>query len=881
VFFFVLGGGLFEAIGSDSIAERLMQRNSMCTNTWGNLDGEAGINTQVAEGLWGLATGGFTGQGLGNAQAYYIPAFHTDMILQSIGEIMGFFGVLGVLLLLSLLLRRTVLAGYKSGHKFLMYLCCGIAIVSAIQLFIITFGSLGVIPLTGISVPFFSYGRVSLILNIVAFGIALSISARNHAVKHTDMRPYNLTVGLLTLAYSALTVFAMTVFAHYQIGPERDRTLIRELFVYDTSGAAVVKYNPRIDYLTSKMMAGNIYDRNGLLLATSDPDKMMKETEKNEKFSSLTGGNVKTLASKVQRRYYPFGEHLFFMVGDANSKYYFSSVDVQPFGYLAEARHMSEMRGYDNRKFNDKKEPDTRDLVSNKAKLHRFMPAGTITIDDFQLRDYSLLLPFLKQGVNSQLLKDYNDGKPLEIEKDDSLYIIKPKDIKLAVDAELQMKLQNKIPEILDDQKKFGKRNNDYRRFERYSIVVMDAINGDLLASANYPLPDYDRIEESKGNYNDDNASDDFTAFTERDLGLTFYTNPGSTAKVMSSLAGFMHMDSIGRKIQKMGEQQYKGDYKYKVYKEERIHNVNYPEPPESGPEATVNLFTAIDKSSNCYFINLVNDLDLYDELSKVYGRAGHRIGYKTEKGGVAFKYPFKMIAHDEIPEEYINKVIEPAETATLKYRKYIEQRDKKGGQKLRMISDNYGSDAWMWAWGEGTLEATPEGMAKVAATAATGKMPRTRYRLEMDSVHANDIIDKADDIVANKNNLIELQEGMKCDATKKFKVDFIAGKTGTPERTQTSEYLQKLNYNDSIKKGKNITLEKTSKTRNVKDGWYIAYIEKASTPGMKEGEPGIIAVAVRIERTIEGGSGNARNMFRHVVVPVLHNLGYIPKVGN
>ena len=858
--FVLLGTAIKDIPLLKDIGERLVQRNAMCSNIWGELGGEPGINTQVAEGLWALASGGFTGQGLGNAQAHYIPAFHTDMILQSIGEIMGFFGIAGVILLLSVLLGRTIRAGYRSGHRFLLFLCFGIAVITGIQLFIITLGSLGIIPLTGISVPFFSYGRVSLIMNLVAFGIALAVSS--HAVQDEKtvarMEPYRMTAGLLTLAYMSLTVFVLAVAAHYMVGPERKRTLTRELYVYDTSGAAVVKYNPRITYLTSHMKAGNIFDRNGILLATSDP-KLLTEGEHAEVLKDLNVGDMKTLAAKVQRRYYPFGEQMFFMVGDANSRYYFPSVDTEPFGYLAEARHMSDMRGFDNRRFKNGA-PHKIVLRQDKYRDHKFLPPLSpdfIEDKEFQLRDYEVLLPFIEQGSHSSLLDDYNAGKSVTSMRGDSLVEIQTHDIHLTIDAKLQTGIQNMIADFL----KTNHTNKKYRRYQRTSIVVLDAINGDLLASANYPLPDYDRIEQftgefstNKGIYSDYNRPLEWTSFTERDLGLTYMTKPGSTGKTMSSLASFMHMDKTGYSMDKSGE------YAYRVYRDEIIHVENGSEPVSTGPNDKVNLHRAIVNSSNIYFINLVNDLELYDELAEIYGRAGHRVAPKIgTKAKYAMPYPDKVHAEDEIPEDFISTVTYPAENAVNKYRKYIEQREKPGGFIRKMRNNDWGADEWMWAWGEGSLDATPAAMARVAAAAATGKMPRPRYLMD-EAVHR-------DVIVKDAKNLEHLRKAMKDEAAKSIKDKNVGGKTGTPERAFTNDSIRNV-----IIKGKKMEYH------NKNDGWYIAFIDNTNTPGEKDGDKGKIAVAIRVERTMEPrtGSGYAKGMMREVVLPVLRELQYL-----
>lgn len=837
---FVFGGNFLTPLGAEDVAERLMQRNSMCFNTWGTIGVEPGVNTQVAEGLWALASGGFTGQGLGNAQAHFIPAFHTDMVLQSIGEMLGFFGIAGVIFLLSLLLRRAILIGYRSGHPFLLYLCSGIAIVTGIQLFIISLGSLGIIPLTGVTVPFFSFGRVSLVLNILAFAVVLSVSARNHQVQKKHTKAYNDTIGILSLAYTLLAIFVLGTIAHYQIGPNRDATIIRPVYVYNTQGAAVVDYNPRIKYLTSKMQPGNIYDRNGVLLATSKPE-LLKETKYVNVYDSLKLGSIDELTKKVQKRYYPFGNHLFFMLGDFNNQYYFSSVDNVPYGYLAEAQHLSEIRGYDTRL----KDEDKATLKSEKYKKNRFMPAEELT-REVQLRDYSALLPFLKAGVNSDLVKEYNKGNETisetDIKNDGSseMLVVKPKSLQLTVDAKLQTLLQNRIPEYL--KKRWGKGLAE-RNLERYSVVVMDAENGDLLASANYPLPDYDRIAESNGVYSDSNKDAKWTSFTERDLGLTYATPPGSTAKVMSALAGLIHMDAE-KEHPEMDKYKFHVDKKETIDRPIRNKRTVYLEPYDGKYKAIVDMSDAIKYSSNCYFINLVNKYRLYEELATIYSQAGINVNKMQ---------PYYLQPNVDGPKpKYMNYIIGAEARATEKYDRYMEQRNPQKPETImdKMKGHNHLADeAWYWAWGQGKIDATPAAMARVAATAATSRMPVTRYRMD-EEVTTNQLFSEKLAAYIQKYMQGEAYKPSQYNQWNNFLSYDMGGKTGTPER-----HLD-------------------GKVNN--DAWYICYVNDATIPSDKGQKKSKIAIALRIERSGSSLSDYAKAMTAKVVFNTLQDLGYI-----
>ena len=891
IFLFIMGEEILTGIGMADVGTRLAERNSMCFNTWGSAENGPAINTQVAEGMWALASGGFFGQGLGNAQAHYIPAFHTDMILQSIGEVFGFMGVAGVFVLLSLLLRRAVLAGYRSNHQFLLYLCMGIALVTGVQLFIIACGSLSILPLTGVCVPFMSYGRVSFILNCLAFGIVLSISARAMHSESKKISQYNETVGVLSLVYTTLAAFVLLKVVSYQIQPNQDEVLKRPVYVYDTSGAAVMKYNPRINYLMSKMKSGDIYDRNGILLATSDVKKLTEKTQATH-YKSLGLTGVKELTERAQRRYYPFGEQLFFMLGDFNNQFYFSSVDHSPYGYLAEARHMSDMRGYDNRKKNENGKWDVDTLLSDKFKRHKFLPEENYMVSNFQMRDYTVLLPFLKEGYNSDLVRKYNNGEETGIpsnllDENGKKRTVKPKDIQLTLDAELQMKLQNSIPMYFKSRvlEKNGNYKHDesvsradgdvqrrvpsekYRRYQRFSIVVMDAEQGDLLASAVWPLPDYDRLAEANGEYSDAYRPVDWTSYTERDLGLTRATNPGSTAKIMSAMAGIMHLDSVGKgSIENI---------EYNVRSGERIHTQYGAEPTNR-----VNMKRAIMESSNIYFINMVNDKKLYGELAQIYGYAGLNADNKR-----AYGYDIYPPA-EGISKEFVETVTAVEPEATKRYQNYLDYKKETGKVKKMKGHNSYAHDAWSWAWGEGTLEATPVAMARVAATAATGYMPVTRFCVETDKVK------EPHQFLKNKDEIDLLREYMKAQAGS-LGDGRVGGKTGTPEDVFKNDSIHQVNYEAELKEAKKnrrnpLPKEQVDDWTNKNDVWYIAFVDDTYTPVVKDknGKPkskedsepkkGKLAVAIRIERVLADGSGYAMDIMRKVVIPVLKNTDYM-----
>lgn len=807
---FLFGSDFLQTIGMDNAAQRLEARKEMCVNTWGNLDTESGmlapgVNTQVAEGLWGLATGGFAGQGFGNGSSNYIPAYHTDMILQSIGEQTGFIGLVIVFVLFSLLLWRTLQTGYRSNHLFAFYLCTGIAVVTAIQLLVITFGSTGFIPLTGITVPMLSYGKVSMILNLAAFGVVLSIATHNNYdnKQRNFMGRYNPTVAAVSLVYTLFTLFALGIFFHYQI-IKREKTILRPAVAYNTQGAVAVYYNPRIEKLADKMKPGNIYDRKGVLIATSFPDSLERYKKTYDKY------HLDTDIRQIQQRYYPFDEHLFFMLGDYNNKLFFSSLDNSPRGFMAEARYLSILRGYDNRLYDKTGNPVQVDLKSDRYQPARFLPANSEYRQmNYQLRDYSALLPYLKAGLNDDRIERYNARQEqlLDFGK------LHPQNLTLTIDAGLQTRLQQELAQT----DKAGMKK--WHRFQRTSIVVLDAKNGDLLASAVYPLPDYQRLSYETKGYADYYRPDDWQAYTDTDLGIIYPTAPGSTAKIISALAGIRNLENTHTPI--MSKQ-------YLVYDKERIHTGR-----GGDPVGWVDFHSAIVNSSNNYFIHLVNDLELYDELANIYAAAGVRIGQTSSY----------LIDYEKPDSVWMAQVTGVAPAAIQTYRDYIQERTQNTDTQRRMVF----SEPWRWAWGQGTLSATPLAMARIAAAIANnGKMPVTRFLL---TDKAPEYID-----IAASPQIATLQQAMEDEAHKPLSdgsrrfVQYpnLGGKTGTPERT--------------------IKWTKDS-TERVNDAWYVCFVNDTASS---------LAIVVRTERTGNAGSGYAKNLVNKLVMPVLHETGYV-----
>lgn len=848
---FVFGGVIAKnipAIRDTDLGERFEQRTDMCVNTWGNLDidldnpnykhgkdAKPVSNTQVAHGLWAIASGGLTGRGMGKGNPSLIPAYQTDMILSSMAEQVGWMGLVLVLCVFTVLLGRIVKIGYYVKHPFAFYFCMGMAIVTSVQLFVIALGSSGMIPLTGITVPFLSYGRVSMILNLTALGVVLSLSKNSEQKQLTETQKqiqnhsvgdYNYTSGIVKYAYLVIAVFTLGVWAYYGWGClARNKTLVHPAYVLTSKGWPMIEYNPRIALLTKEMWAGNIYDRKGVLLATSDKNILMDDSVRNKlEKSGLENEKINRMAQARTKRYYPFAEQLFFMLGDQNSGLFFSYDEQDPRGYMAEVQHLSYLRDFDN--LHDKKGRAMPNVIlsSNKVKAHsKYLNYNTQGSDTLRVYDYHELTDYLKKGIHGRPLRRHNNKVK------NGKY-----DLFLTIDAKLQKDIQDRIGEYVQSTSLKDK------KLLRVSVVVLDAKEGDLLASANYPLPDYQRLREESAQghevYSDNCKERNWRAYTDRDLGLTFQTMPGSSAKLMSAMAG----------LQKLGPAA--ADITYLVTKDDIIERGKAEEPYQgkfysrhAKAVDRVDMWWAIVESSNCYFINLVNSNDLYGALDKIYEAAGVGIGGVTP-------YFLTNDISAERQNRFREKILKIQMAALDKYAKRLEE-----GVHKKM---NEGE--WRWAWGQGfegyELQASPLNMARVASAVINkGKMPRTQYVLPKNKYSKGLRDDKKIKLLSPKSAKV-LKQYMQDESANQAKrqspsVVFpstIGGKTGTPER---NHYISR------------------SKMETLNDGWYTFFVE-----GEKGKNP--LAVCVRIERG--SGSGNAVRLAKMVVLESLYVNGYV-----
>ncbi|CDB43743.1 cell cycle protein [Firmicutes bacterium CAG:240] len=133
---------------------------------------------QIVQSLYSIGSGGLTGLGLGQSrQKYlYLPEEHNDFIFSVVCEELGFIGALLILTLFALLIIRGYWIALHSTDRYSFLVAAGITTLLAIQVILNVAVVTNLVPCTGISLPFFSYGGTALLMQMAEMGIVLSIS---------------------------------------------------------------------------------------------------------------------------------------------------------------------------------------------------------------------------------------------------------------------------------------------------------------------------------------------------------------------------------------------------------------------------------------------------------------------------------------------------------------------------------------------------------------------------------------------------------------------------------------------------------------------------------------------------------------------------------
>lgn len=177
------GGGLIVLAGTVAYAliPLVRLRIDIWLNPWLDPDGQA---FQLVQSLQAFAAGGIFGQGVGQGSPYFVPVAHSDFVFAALAEEWGLLGVLVVLVAIASLIGEGLqIALHQQNGMFMALLAVGLTAVIATQSIMIMGGVLGVLPLTGVPLPFLSYGGSSLLMSFVMIGLLLRLSSSNEWIR--------------------------------------------------------------------------------------------------------------------------------------------------------------------------------------------------------------------------------------------------------------------------------------------------------------------------------------------------------------------------------------------------------------------------------------------------------------------------------------------------------------------------------------------------------------------------------------------------------------------------------------------------------------------------------------------------------------------------
>jgi len=158
-----------------------IKRLTVFVDPYNDGQGGRGAGWNTIQSLIAIGSGGFAGKGLFNGtqvQLNFLPEHHTDFIYAVIGEELGFIGSVLIIALYGILLIRTVMISFNAKEQFGSLIAVGISAMWLFHIFENIGMCIGLMPITGIPLPFLSYGGSALLTNFIGVGLLLSINVR-------------------------------------------------------------------------------------------------------------------------------------------------------------------------------------------------------------------------------------------------------------------------------------------------------------------------------------------------------------------------------------------------------------------------------------------------------------------------------------------------------------------------------------------------------------------------------------------------------------------------------------------------------------------------------------------------------------------------------
>jgi cell division protein FtsW (lipid II flippase) len=469
-------------------------RTGMWLSPWDNgLD--RGI--QLAQSLWAFSAGGLSGMGLGLGSPEYVPAVHTDLILSAIGEELGFAGVLACLALYALIAWRGFRAARRASDDYAMFLSLGLTLNIVLEALLIAGGATGLVPLTGVVMPFVSYGRSALVLHLIGLGMLWSLSAGTAGTRVASAppslhvafdRPRAVLLGILGVVLAGVVIKA----AEVQVA-RADRVFASESLELQADQELRYQPNPRLKKVAAAMARGDILDRNGVILASSDWAHLEKQRPRLEGL----GVDLAAACGRDDERHYPFGGLTYHLLGDQVSQRDWGAPNTA----FVERRYEDDLCGYDDH-----------------ARVVTIRDPRTHEAKRVVRRDRSELVPLWRHLYEPR----HKAVKAL---------LARRRDLTLTVDVRLQAAAARLLRE-----------NLAAAGVEHGAVVALDGETGELLASVSAPWPQGPIRGDTRPGAEDASAG----AAPERlDRARYGLYPPGSTFKIVTAAAALSESPAL------------------------------------------------------------------------------------------------------------------------------------------------------------------------------------------------------------------------------------------------------------------------------------------------------------------------------------------------
>lgn len=439
----------------------------------------------LAQSLWALSGGSLSGTGLGLGQPGRVPEAHTDMVLAAIGEELGFLGLIAVLGLYAALVWRGLRAARRAGTVYGFFLALGLSVLTALHILLIAGGVVGLVPLSGVVSPFLSFGRSAMLANFFLFGIILGLSARPGNTQSAAKFDSALRWVAIGLAAAGAAIVLRSAWVQV-IRP--NRVVTRGALTLQADGMRRFQYNPRLEDIAATIPRGSILDRNGLPLATSNPEELQRHKTALATLDAMVDTGRPRPPGEPPERLYPFGGRTFHLLGDLRTRVNWGASNTS----YAERDARIRLQGYD----------DFAELMSVRQ------PDGTLT--DQVRRDYTEIVPLLRHRWQPE---HRAVKKILERERD----------LKLTIDARLQMRTAEILRRVAAG--------------HGAAAVVLDVGTGEILASATYPWPERMPVKAVEGN--------EAELIDRARYGVY---PPGSTFKLVTAMAALRKDPAVAQK---------------------------------------------------------------------------------------------------------------------------------------------------------------------------------------------------------------------------------------------------------------------------------------------------------------------------------------------